>query len=352
MAWIRKLLLVAFTGLNLLSCEFIGENVTDDRDEVIGMIDQLLEKNYADGHFNGVALVAYGDTVYMKATGMSNHRANLNMKVDHVFYLGSLAKQFTGMAVMLLEADGKLAFDDKVVSYVPELPQFCSEITIRQLLNHTSGLPDYYEMGLFKSGMTNQMVVEGLRGISTLEFEPGTKYNYSNSGYVLLSVIIERVSGISYGRFLKDRIFVPLEMSHTIVYDTTRPRLPARALGFNSSGVLDDYNAYTTGGGGIFSNVKDLYAWVRALDKERILKMDKMEEAYRPVALPNDSTSWYGFGWMLDKKRPEIVMHSGSLVGYRTYLYRDRKTGTVVILLSNHSNNVKRLNEEIVALLP
>ncbi|MDH5602969.1 MAG: beta-lactamase family protein [Cyclobacteriaceae bacterium] len=330
-----------------------GENNSDKfsvphwRDNV----DSLLLALHQKDSFNGTVLISVRDTLYKKAFGNAHLQPPLELSVDHVFYLGSLAKQFTATAIMVLKRDGLLEYDDPVIKYIPELPPVTKNITLRHMLNHTSGLPDYYTMGVFKPGMTNQMVLDAMLTLDSLSFEPAEKYAYSNSGYVLLSVVAERVGGKSLGTLLRERVFGPLRMSHTVVFDTTKPTLPPRATGYTPNGGPDDYGAFTTGGGGIFSNVEDLYQWAKRHDHPDVgALIDK--EAYTPARLANDSLSYYGFGWRLDPYNNKIVQHSGSLVGFRTYLYQDLENDIVIILLSNFTNDVTGIQDKIHALLP
>ena len=164
-------------------------------------LDSLMKAKHQAGEFNGTVLVALnGKVKYRKALGVAD--SGRQLKPDTPFYLGSLAKQFTGMSILMLQKNKKLSIDDKVVEHLPELPEFLSEVTIRNLLNHTSGLPDYYAMGKYVDSMTNDMVMEVILDLKGLEFPPGQKYSYSNTGYVLLSILIERVTEKSFRQFI------------------------------------------------------------------------------------------------------------------------------------------------------
>ena len=344
----RVTYLLLFVALVLIGC---GEGKNQVSSTKAHKIHELLLESNKNDEFSGTALIAHDDSVYTFSLGFSNAQEKTEMKTSDVFYLGSLAKQFTGMAIMLLVDQGKMAFDDPITNFYDSLPAFCNAITVRNMLNHTSGLPDYYGMGIFKPGMTNGMVVEAMHNLDSLSFKPESRYSYSNSAYVILSEIVEKVSGDSFADFLKKNVFEPLEMESSLVFDQMEPMIQNRVKGHTQNGEPNDYDAYTTGGGGIFSNVSDLYKWVRALDNSNLVKNEIDKEAYTPFKLSNDSISYYGFGWRLNMEDPEIVQHSGSLAGFRTYLYRNRSNGTVIILLSNYTNNVSELKSELIKVL-
>ncbi len=315
-----------------------------------GQIDELMTSKHQSGQFNGTVLVAVeGKVMYRKAFGIAEQGRAL--ETDTPFYLGSLAKAFTGMAIMMLAEEGKLSYDSKLNSYLPELPDYTREITIRNLLNHTSGLPDYYDMGKYVDDMTNQMVLKVVLDQQGLEFEPGERYAYSNTAYVLLSLVIERLSGQTFRQFLIEKIFKPLGMAHSEVLDGTQPKLESRATGHTEQGEVDDYQAFTTGAGGIFSQVDNLYLWDQALYSQRLVKKKTLAQAFIPAKLNDGTLSYYGFGWRLNQENPEVIEHSGSLVGFRTYLYRDRRNKNTVILLSNFTNDVSAIKQEIVKII-
>ena len=334
-------------SLLIASCTGDKESNVKQTPDWLTSTDSLLLSLHQKDSFNGTVLVATHDTVYSRAFGFASMDPEVALETDHVFYLGSLAKQFTATAIMALKSDGLLNYDDPLIKHVPELPGFMAPITLRHMLNHTSGLPDYYNLGVFKTGMTNSMVLGAMLQIDSLDFSPGTKYSYSNSGYVLLSIVAERVGGKLFGDLLRERVFVPLGMNSTVVYDTTSPTLPPRATGHTPAGEVDDYGAFTTGGGGIFSNVNDLYKWANRRQHPEIDKLFD-QEAYSPAVLSNDSLSMYGFGWRLDPNNKNIVQHSGSLQGFRTYMYQDLEKEIVIILLSNFTNNVSFIHNKIL----
>ncbi len=309
-----------------------------------------MEAKHESGEFNGTILVAINSKVkYRKAFGIVDEKRKL--KGDTPFYLGSMAKSFTAMAIMMLAEKEKLSINDKIVDYFPELPDFMGKITIRNLLNHTAGLPDYYAMGKYVDSMTNDMVLKVILNLKSLKFLPGQKYSYSNTGYVLLSMLIERVSKKSYRKFLRWQIFDPIGMEYSEVFDGTQPKMPGRARGHTKSGERNDYQSFTTGAGGIYSQLDDLFLWDQALYEDNLISAEWLELMFSPATLTNGTLSYYGFGWVLEAKNPKIVQHSGSLAGFRSYYYRDMENNNTIILLSNFSNDVKAIKQDILKLL-
>ena len=330
-------------ALKIMSLQLSAQSRADQ-------IDSLMTVKHQDGEFNGVVLVAIdGKVKYRKAFG--NAEADRPLKGDTPFYLGSMAKSFTAMAVMMLAEKKKVSLDDKVLDYFPELPAHMGGITVRNLLNHTSGLPDYYAMGKYRDSMTNEMVMKVILDLKSLEFPPGEKYAYSNTGYVLLSMLIERITKDSYRKFLKWRIFEPLGMEYSEVFDGDQPKMEGRARGYTKDGKPNDYKALTTGAGGVYSMVDDLFLYDQALYSSNLVKKETLLEAFTPAKLNNGEMSYYGFGWVLEARDPKIVQHSGSLAGFRTFFYRDTGSKHTIILLSNFTNDVSAIKEEIVKVM-
>ncbi len=337
-------LLIYFVSLILIQLDVRAQSSRADR------LDSLMKAKHEAGEFNGTILVALGGKIkYRKAFGVAEKDRDL--KADTPFYLGSLAQSFTGMGVMMMVEKKKLGYDDKIVDYFSELPEFMGEITVRHLLNHTSGIPDYYAMGKYVDSMTNEMVMEVILDLKSLEFPPGEKYSYSNTGYVLLSMLIERVAKESYRKFLNWKIFDPLGMEYSEIFDGTQPKMSRRARGHSQSGERNDYQARTTGAGGVYSQIDDLFIWDQALYDNNLIKDENLEQAFTPARLTSGELSYYGFGWVLEAKNPKVVQHSGSLAGFRSFFYRDTENKNTIILLSNFTNDVKSIKEEIVKLI-
>ena len=302
-------------------------------------VKNLMQTYFDERIFNGCVLVADQDGIVFKgAFGQADieNQKPLNTSTD--FYLASVSKQFTAAAIMMLETEELLNFDDTIRQYLPELPSIYHGVTIRNLLNHTSGIPDYYNFANPQPGFTNQDVLNVLKDVQELEFEPGTKYRYSNSGYVLLSIIVSRISGKTFANFIRSEIFKPLKMKRSVVFDSHAKPIRNRAVGYAANGVTTDYHFRTTGGGGIFTNVEDLYRWDRGLYTDKIVPQDLLKkEAFSPTILKDGSKVYYGFGWQLEKDHPNIVWHGGELEGFRTRIFRDTDHKIAIILLSNNS---------------
>jgi len=324
----KSLLLYSVSIVWLLSCQ-----PTKDRE---ARLDELVSRYHADGFYNGTILIADSTGVLLeKAYGMADFATAKLLDVTSTFYMASVSKQFTSMAIMLLKDEGKLTFDDTLKRFFPDFPLWANTVTIRHLLTHTSGIPDYYALGLAKPGFTNTDVVNLSREIDSLQFSPGSRYEYSNTAYVLLSSIVQKVSGRGFNAFMQERVFGPLQMSGTVAFDETKPERFNPCKGFDAEGKEDDYLYFTTGGGGLYSNVGDMYKWHLALQEGRLVAASTMKEALSPMKLNDGSLSWYGFGWMLNETQPNIVYHTGTLTSFRTYIERDLETGLAIIMLNN-----------------
>ena len=299
-------------------------------------LEQLAERYFAEGYYNGTILVADSTGILLeKAYGMADFANSIPLQPASTFYLASVSKQFTAMAIMLLYERAQLSFDDQLSSFFPNLPDWADSVTIRHLLTHTSGIPDYYELGLAKPGFTNKDVVALAGAIEKLNFPPGAKYEYSNTAYVLLSSIVQQVTQQGFNDFMQANIFGPSGMTSTVAYDESKPERKNRCKGFDAEGKEDDYLYFTTGGGGIYSNVQDLYKWHLALQGHKLVAQSTFAQGLKPMTLSDSTLSYYGFGWMLVKNVPDRVFHTGTLTSFRTYIERDLKTGSVVIMLNN-----------------
>lgn len=306
-----------------------------------------IDEKSDSGQLSGTFLFAKkGKVLLRKAVGKVHPKQSTAIEVDSSFNLASVSKQFTGMAVMLLNHQEKLDYDASVQSYLEKFPY--KDITVRQLLNHTSGLVDYMDLAEQHwdgSLFTNQDMLNLLRKHTpALVFEPGSKFAYSNTGYVVLSAIIERVSQMSFADYLEKNIFKPLDMQHTKVVNLlSEPNLlPSRVYGQNNEG-LDDliYLDGVSGDGAVYSSVDDLLKWHYGLLNNALLPKAQQQVAFEPAKLNDGSLFHYGFGWFIDRKSPHIAAHSGGWVGFITYIARNSKTDELVIFLTNKTGGVK-----------
>jgi len=314
-----------------------------------------------------------GRNILTRTEGVRNFRSKAKIDARTNFRLASFTKQFTAMAIMLLVHDGKLRYDQTLAELFPDFPAYGKSITVRNLLNHTSGLPDYEDLmdamekrkGPLWSPekqIQDEEVLKLLKHEEHGKFAPETSWSYSNSGYVALGIIVARASGKSYGEFLRQRVFAPLKMNHTVVYQKGKNEVLNRAFGHSKeSGALKEMDQSSTsatlGDGGIYSNLEDLAKWDDALRNHTLLSEKEFQPALTPVKLNDDSDPrWplepnddnphpgkpvsYGFGWFLDPHQGHPRMwHTGSTMGFRTVIERFTEgDGLTVIILCNRTD--------------
>lgn len=299
-------------------------------------IGAYLQAQADSGAFSGVVLAARdGQVLFQGGFGMADAERGVPNTPQTVFRLGSITKQFTAMAILLLAADGKLSLEDPACRYLDNCPPAWAPITIRHLLTHTSGLPNYTDFDDFDATegqpATPAQLIARFRDLP-LNFAPGTDYSYCNSGYVLLGAIIERVSGESYESFLTRRIFGPLGMEHT-GYDHDPLGISGRAIGYVSPGDRAAPLDLTTlfAAGALSSTVGDLLKWDRALAAGRLLPPALQQAMFTPFR--ND----YGYGWkVVQRFGRRAQLHDGLVSGFSTNITRFPDDGVVVITLSNY----------------
>lgn len=280
--------------------------------------DSVFSELYKKGKFNGNVLLAEnGKVILSKSYGIANEATGEPLIENSVFELASVSKQFTAMAVMMLKEKGKLALDDSIGKYIPEL-KFYGNVTIRNLLNHTGGLPDYME-SVYTAAVASKKIAVNKDIVATLAknkmpavFKPGEKYEYSNTGYALLSYIIEKVSGTSYKNYLEKNIFKPLGMEHSLVY--TRRFAPQKIANYAYGYIYSDslkkwilpdedkdmdlviWLDGITGDGSVNSTTTDLLKWDRALYTNKLISKESMQEMFTPPVLQNNQATQYGMG--------------------------------------------------------
>lgn len=350
---LKKILFVPF----LLSCVMTFAQSTQS-----AKIDSLLNSLYHKEMFNGNVLVAKGGKViYRGSHGRANETTGERLNPETVFELASVSKAFTAMGIVLLQKKQKLAYDDLMSKYIPELAYY-GEVTIKQLLQHTSGLPDY--MDLFIENwdksqfVTNEIIVsEFVKYKPSVLFHPGDRFEYSNTGYALLALIIERVAEESFSEFLTKNIFDPLHMNHTFVYRSHyAPRaLKNYAVGYftdsldrkiaSNSLAKDHYYYYldgVVGDGMVNSTLDDLLKWDRALYTDQLVNSADKELIFQSGVTATGENTDYGFGWELgkSKKYGRMTYHSGGWAGYTTYIGRQIDHDVTVIVLQNNSSTL------------
>jgi CubicO group peptidase (beta-lactamase class C family) len=287
---------------------------------------------------------------------------------DTDFRLASFTKQFTAACIMLLVHDGKLHYDDHLTDIFPEFPAYGKPITIRNLLNHTSGLPDYEDILTAQypnipddkiPQILDAGVLKLLEQQTAGKFPAGSKWEYSNSGYVVLGLIVEKVSGKPFAQFLHDRVFMPLHMTNTLAYEKGKTEVPRRAYGHTKDKdgwkeTDQSSTSATLGDGGIYTSIDDLIKWDRALREHTLLSETELQPALTPVqpsggpaTSENGSPVSYGFGWFLDPyKSHKRMWHDGETVGFRTTIQRFPDDNLTVIALANRTD----INPEALAL--
>ncbi len=331
-------------------------------------IDRYAAREMARQHIPGMAVGIFrsGRIVVARGYGLSNVELNVAVKPATIFQSGSVGKQFTATAIMMLVEEGKIGLGDSLPKYFPGAPPSWRGITVRQLLSHTSGLTDYTSESVTKPGgqisyhrdYTEAQLVSIIEALP-IEFAPGDKWEYCNTNYVLLGAIIRKVTGQFYGDFLQERVFKPLGMTSTRII-SARDIIPNRASGYelvegmlkNQEWVSPSLN--TTGDGALYFNVLDLAKWDAALYGERILRKSSLDQMWT-IAKLNDSTpnpESYGFAWFIDSvSGHRVIEHSGSWQGFEAYIARyvdDRIT--VVVLMNLGGVNPKPIAHAIAGL--
>jgi CubicO group peptidase (beta-lactamase class C family) len=350
--------------------------------ETCAQVPTLAAENQADAIFSavtqeqapGLAVLVRRDgrALFEKGYGVRDLRTQAKVDEHTNFRLASFTKQFTAMAVMLLVRDGKLRYDQTLTELFPDFPAYGEHITVRNLLNHTGGLPDYEDLmaaedkakGTIWSPehqIQDDEVLALLKKETRGKFAAGRSWSYSNSGYVVLGLIVAKTSNQTYGDFLRGRIFSPLHMDHTIVYQKGTNEVANRAYGHSKDGqVLKETDQSSTsatlGDGGIYSNLEDLGKWDDALRNHTLLTTEEMNPAFIPAKLadgsathwpvePNDDNLhpgkpvYYGFGWFLDPYQGNTRMwHTGSTMGFRTVIERFTGDKLSIIILCNRTD--------------
>lgn len=307
----------------------------------------------------GVFMIAqHGKPIYQKAFGKANIELDVNMRTENVFQLGSMTKQFTAIAILLLEEQGKLRVKDAVSKYIPDYPGG-NNINLHHLLTHTSGIKDFTKMKTLKDIAQKEMSPKELVDFfknEPVDFLPGEKFEYNNSGYVLLGYIIELVSGQSYENFIKTSIFDKAGMSHS-GYASDRQIIKQRAYGYQKkeNGYVNKTNIHFSvpyASGALLSTANDLLKWQNALNTNTLLKAETIKKAFSTYTLNNGQAFTYGYGWHIrDLKGTPDREHGGSIFGFKTMGVYLPEQDIYVIGLSNcDCHSPTQLTKDIAAL--
>jgi CubicO group peptidase (beta-lactamase class C family) len=297
-----------------------------------------------------VLVIDDGEVIFRCGYGLADAETDIPVTPETNFRIASVSKQFTATAVMLMVELGRISLDDTLDRFFPGFPDYGRQITVRHVLNHTSGLPDYED--LVPEGTTLQLhdrdVLKIILDTDAPLFEPGTKYQYSNTGYALLALIVEQTSGVPFHAFVRDRMFKPCGMDRSVVFVRGLNEVPNRAFGHkreNGAWVRSDQSVTSAvlGDGGVYSSIDDLHRWVRALHAEKLLSAASYEVMYDPPEIAGRSTG-YGFGWRVDTYKGERrYHHTGSTRGFSLCLQRYPDRNAAVIVLINNSIDGKMM---------
>jgi CubicO group peptidase (beta-lactamase class C family) len=305
-----------------------------------------------------VGIVKKGVVLTAKGYGLANVEHQVPVSTQTIFQSGSVGKQFTSAAVMLLVQDGKLSLDDPITKYFTDAPAPWQRITVRHLLTHTSGIPDYNARSLdYRRDYTEDDLTRVAYDLK-LEFPPGLRWNYSNTGYVLLGILVHKVSGQFYGDVLRERVFTPLEMKTARVISEA-DIVPNRAAGYrlvgdslkNQTWVAPQLN--TTADGSLYLSIDDWIAWSKAVSQKALLPKESWARILEPTRLNSGSRYPYGLGWQIDTIGGQVrYHHGGTWQGFKAYLSRyDRDDVTIIVLANLAQADQNRIEEGIAAIL-
>lgn len=325
-------------------------------------VDSYIKKEMERSHIPGVAvaLIRNGKVESLKGYGLANIERRIPVTPNTMFQIASTTKPFTAMAVMILVEDGKLLLDQRAIKHLPWLPAVYGEVTIRQLLTHTSGVNrdvrtanvDNFTLDEFKKRLA----------VATVSFKPGERWEYANTGYILLGMIIEAVSGKSYDEFLTQRIFKPLSMKNTS-YNAPPDNSKKRAIGYDWQDGAFRQSPYFAGGysaGALISSLADLTRWEHALSAKKLLKQSSYEQMWTPDKVNNGQPrsfefrgeqSGYGFGWFLmSYKGHKLFTHGGTVSGFSGVIHRFVDDKVTIIVLTNSKSGADRVGySEVLA---
>jgi len=332
----------------------LGSPVTEV-DSVI--IDSLLsDYDLGDGPGAAVMIIKEGVILFSNGYGLANLENEIPITNETNFRLASITKQFTAMCIMILINHGELDFETTLVEIFPPFPSYGSNITIRYLLNHTSGLVDYES--LIQNDATEQVsdmdVYNMMTGLDSTYFTSGTDYRYSNTGYALLAMIVEEKSGLTFSEFLKENIFSPLEMNNSVAHQEGISNITNRAYGYSQEDDgynLDDQSLTSAvlGDGGIYTSLNDMFRWDQSLYVDTLIPYEILNEAFTSGELSSGEKTGYGFGWRMDTYLyRNRAHHTGSTRGFRNVFMRfpDQKI-SILILTNRNSGRPINIAEKI-----
>ncbi len=345
----KNLVLVVLLAFVIVSCK---PELTFEQ-----KVDEIFSEFSPQTPGASVLIMQNNKVLLEKGFGLANVEQKIINEPKTNFRLASITKQFTAFSIMLLENEGKMSFDDKLEKFFPSFPDYGKNITVRQILQHTSGLVDYENC--INDSVTVQLkdqdVLDILMKQDSTYFQPGTKHLYSNSGYAVLALILEKLSGKSFAEFLSERIFLPLKMNNSVAFEKGISQVENRAFGYaniNSKFENTDQSLTSTvlGDGGIYSSVLDMAKWSLEIDKPTLLPKEKLNSALTKLVLPNGEVVNYGFGWRLDPyKNYERPYHTGSTSGFSNMFMKIPELNLTIIVLMNVRDYDAKGNAEKIA---
>lgn len=321
-------------------------------------MDREIKKYMSDNNIPGglVAVAKGGELEFVRTYGKSNVELDVDVDESHVFEIGSISKQFVATAAMMQVEEGKLSLEDPIHKHLPGLPSEWVGVTVRQLFNHTSGIPDYeeiYTYDIYRLRVTPDEIIR-IASTRPMDFEPGTGWYYSNTGHYLASMIVERIDNMPIGKVLEKRIFEPLGMSQTRFADP-EAIIKGRAEGYwvNKNNELINRNATETsstlGAGGLLSSAADMAKWDHALHGTDLLSAESKKIMWQSVTLPDGRDTEYGLGWRVsDEYGLKTTSHSGQVAGFVAYFARYVDEGVAVIVFLNRYRVSSSYAKEIV----
>lgn len=334
-----RFLIIQSICLLVLSCAVQSQSTADT-------VSDYIKAEMQRQHIPGLSLLVVhrGKILTAEGFGLANVELQVPVKPETVFQSGSMGKQFTATAVMMLVEQGKISLDDKLTKFFPNAPGTWTEVTVRELLSHTAGFGDYPKKFNFRKDWTEDELLKLVESIP-LAYPPGTKWEYSNFGYLTLGILIHRVTGEFYGDFLQHKIFQPLGMTSTRIISEA-DIVPNRAAGYrlvkgelkNQEWVAPMVN--TTADGSLYFSILDLAKWDAALYTDKLLKTSSLDLMWTPVKLKNGQPNQghYGFGWFIDERNGHrCIHHDGSWQGFETAIDRYVDDQLTVVALTNLS---------------
>jgi CubicO group peptidase (beta-lactamase class C family) len=307
----------------ILSCSY-GQDKQDNNFEI--SIDSLVAPQFkANEPGISILIAKQGQVIYKKAFGSANIELNVPLQPDMIFRIGSITKQFTAIAILQLVEQGKISLQDTIQKYIKDFPPKGYPITIENLLTHTSGIFDFSSLNdpspyIDRWDFTPQFILDKFKNLP-LDFKPGTKYNYSNSGYLLLGLVIEAVTGKSYHKYIEENLLKVAGLNHTL-YAHENTIVPKRVTGYTRDrGFFEnsEYQSMSFGfaAGDLLSTVEDLYKWNTAVIQYKLIKEETLEKAFTPFKLSNGMSSNYGYGWFIDSLQGiKCIHHEGQMSGF------------------------------------